>query len=212
MKELRAQEVRPRVGAVILAAGESKRFCTTKMGDLKQCLPFGETTILGKVVGTVLQSSADKAVLVVGHRANEVKSCIGAYRNMPLQIVVNRQYKSGLSSSIKTGLRRIMDEVDAVIFVLGDQPNVSVELINKLIQEYKSSGAPLCVPVYDGKRGNPVLLGSEFFPDILKLKGDIGARELVEKNFRSARTIIVDRATQFQVNTLSDYKSLCTRR
>jgi molybdenum cofactor cytidylyltransferase len=92
---------------------------------------------------------------------------------------VNPDYRSGQSTSLKTGMLRIQHDFPSVMFLLGDQPLVDAAFINLLMKRFAASEKPICVPAHRGSRGNPTLFGSSFYPQLLKLAGDLGARDLI---------------------------------
>lgn len=161
------------IAAIILAAGESRR-----MGQMKQLLPWGATTILGNVIENVRASRVDEVILVVGYRAEEVLAAI-SYSG--IKVKINPLYQQGMSSSIRAGLQAISDNTQAVLLVLGDLPLVSSETINKLIYAYERfrSDKRIIVPTYQGQRGHPVILDLKYRDDIMQLTGDLGCRQII---------------------------------
>lgn len=114
-----------------------------------------------------------------------------------------------MSTSLKTGLKVLYDRTDAIMFILGDQPKVTKELLNKLIDAYKYSNAQLCLPMIntsDGKRhGHLIIIGRKLYPELLQIAGDIGAREVVKKYINYAKLVELENdSSQFQINTQND--------
>jgi len=161
------------ISAIILAAGESRR-----MEQLKQLLPWGATTILGQVIENVRASRVDEVVLVVGYKAEEVLAVVS---HPGIKVKINPSYQQGMSSSIQAGLQAIGSNAQAVLLVLGDQPLVSSETINKLIAAYQSQRKDkgIIVPVYQGERGHPVILDLKYKAEIMQLRGDTGCRQII---------------------------------
>lgn len=159
----------PRVAAVVLAAGSSSRM----VGRHKVLADLDGRPLVRWAVESALASAADDVSVVVGYRADEVE------RVLPDEVrcVYNAKYAEGLSSSLKAGVRALPDDVDGVLVMLGDMPFVRSSLCDALIADYASDR--VCVPVLEGRRGNPVLWPRTFFDDILRLTGDLGARELM---------------------------------
>jgi len=122
------------VAAIVLAAGESRRF-----GQPKQLLPVGDKTMIQHVVDVASNSPVDQVIVVVGCRAKEVRASIA---DRPVEVVVNGKWKLGLSSSVQAGLSAVKPEVGAVLFVLADQPGVTTEVVAKLVQRYRETRAP----------------------------------------------------------------------
>lgn len=162
---------RPKVAALILAAGLSSRF-----GDGHKLLAdLDGKPVLRHVVEHVKASSVSPVLLVTGHRADEVRSAAGPDVNT----VHNPSFAEGLASSLRAGLNALPSGLDGVLVCLGDMPDVSPATFEALISAFNpTEGRAICVPVSGGKRGNPTLWGLQFLPDLLRLEGDSGARSL----------------------------------
>jgi len=161
------------ISAIVLAAGESNR-----MGKPKQMMPLGESTILEQTIDNILSSIVDETIVVLGHKAEEVRKAIA---NRPVRIAVNPDYRQGMSTSIIAGLNLINRRAQAVLIALGDQPFVDSQTINILIEGFVSGDKGIAVPVYQGKRGHPVIFDIRYKDELLELKGDIGGREIIAR-------------------------------
>lgn len=162
---------------VILAAGMSRR-----MGYPKPLLPFQGKFLLEHVLISCLDSLLDHVFLVLGYEAQRILAAMGPKLNHPrLTIILNPEYAKGLSTSLRAGLRGAV-RFPSVMFLLGDQPKVNPNLIDCMIQRFWASGKEICVPVYQGKRGNPVLIGRRLYGVLMTIEGDIGAREVIASN------------------------------
>jgi molybdenum cofactor cytidylyltransferase len=161
---------RARIGAVVLAAGTSSR-----MGEAKQLLRVGERTLLQQVIENVRGAAVDEIVLVLGHRAETIQESVGSEN---VKIVVNRDYREGMGTSLRTGIVALSSEADAAFIVLADQPFVRPETLQRIAEEYRKSDGQIVIPMYKGFRGNPVLLSRSVFPELMALKGDIGCRAI----------------------------------
>jgi len=168
---------RPTAG-IILAAGMSKR-----LGRLKQLVEIGDSTILSMVVDASLSSDLDKVVLVLGHEAEAIAASLGE-RLMRGRILtaVNNRYAEGMSTSLQRGLMEIRDEYPSIMVLMGDQPLTDSDVINLVLGAFRSSEKDICAPVYRGKRGLPVCFTKRYYNDILAVKGDMGAREVIRDN------------------------------
>jgi molybdenum cofactor cytidylyltransferase len=174
--------VQGRVVAIVLAAGESRRF-----GRLKQLLPWGDDgTLLGHAVDTALASKAWPIVVVLGCRADACRQALGG---RPVQVVVNPHWMEGQSSSIRTGLAALPANINAALFHLADQPHVTPAVMDAMIERHASSLAPVVWPEYQGQRGNPVLFDRVVFSELEQLTGDTGGRSVL---------LAYDRANQAQ--------------
>lgn len=191
----------PRVAGVVLAAGSSSR-----MGQPKQLLPFRGQTLLECVVDNALASPLDRLVVVVGHQAAELTDLL---RSRDVTVVFNSAFMTGQSSSIQAGLDEVRDEVDAVLFLLGDQPLVSPEIIGSILTAYALNPVPIVMPVFDGRRGNPVLFDRQTFSRIDALAGDTGARSIFRDYVGEILEVpLEDPAVHFDVDTEQDYQRL----
>ncbi len=171
--EAAAAPRRPRVAAVILAGGLSSRM----QGENKLLADLGGKPILRHVVEHVLASPASPVLVVTGHRADEIRQAAGESK---LTFVHNPEYKSGLSTSLVTGISALSDDLDGALICLGDMPDVSAVVLDKLISAFNPvEGRAICVPMVGAKRGNPVLWGAQFFQQLKGLKGDSGAKKLL---------------------------------
>lgn len=189
---------RPKVAAIVLAAGASTRY-----GRPKQLLPVGPRTMLQHVVDIVLASPVDQTVVVLGHRASEIGAIL---KGTPADIVTNAEWEAGLSTSVQAGLRAIRPDVQAALFVLADQPTITPEIITALIVRYQETGAPIVVPTYQGKRGNPALFDRSFFAELMKVRDDQGGRQLIDRHRdRTEGVEVGSEAVLIDVDTEEDY-------
>ncbi len=188
-----------RMAAVVLAAGESRRF-----GSPKQLLPWGETTLLEHVVDVALGSSVDKTIVVLGHRPEEIG---GPLHDRPVELVINEEWEGGLSSSVRAGLQALPASYEACLFLLADQPNVTPALIDKLLNSYRRTLAPIVAPTHVGRRGNPVLFARSLFPELLEMEGDQGGRGVILQHQGKMELVEVDEEDIFlDIDTIDDYQ------
>jgi molybdenum cofactor cytidylyltransferase len=162
------------VAGLLLAAGSSSR-----MGRPKQLLPLGKAFLLDHVLGQALSSDLDRVVLILGHKAEEIREGLKTPVGHPkLTILQNTKYDQGISSSLLCGLRHVEDHYEHVMVILGDMPYITSDLINLLLRQYLASGLPLGAVQTKRGRSHPVILSRRFYPDLHQLRGDVGAREL----------------------------------
>lgn len=199
------QEVHGRVAAVVLAAGGSTRFGGQQVKPLLPWRPGN--TLLGRVVDIALAADClDEVVVVVGCQAGQVAAAVA---DRPVRVVVNAEWQAGQSSSVQAGLRALRPDVQAVIFLLADQPTVQPEVLQALVWTYRQSLAPIVAPRYrGGARGNPVLFDRSTFPELLALTGDVGGRPLIQRYGRAVRYVAVDQPRPRGVETPADYGRL----
>lgn len=161
----------PRVAAIVLAAGKSSR-----MGSNKLLEVIGGKPMIRHAVEAISASSVDRVIVVTGRDADLVSQALAGVR---VDVVHNDSYADGLSTSLRTGLSAVGD-ADAALICLGDMPRVSAAAINKLIAAFNpGERRAICVPVFDGKPGNPMLWSALYFDEMKALTGDKGARELL---------------------------------
>jgi molybdenum cofactor cytidylyltransferase len=166
----------PRVAAVILAAGQSRR-----MGPINKLLAEVDgVPMVVRVIDAVAASRAERSVVVVGHEADRVRRAIG---DRDVTIVENPDFADGLSTSLRSGLAALGDDAEAALICLGDMPAVTATQLDRLIAAFDPvEGRAICVPTHRGKRGNPVLWDRRFFSEMAGLSGDVGARHLIGAN------------------------------
>lgn len=160
-------------GAIILAAGAS-----TRMGRVKQVLPWKKSTLLQNAIDQVISSKIDDIVVVLG--AN--KGVIEKHTDLSgVDIAINDTWEQGMATSIITGLKHLLSkqpELEAVLIVLSDQPLLEFEFFNKLI--YKHIDQKIISSSYSSQLGVPVLFDKRYFKDLLNLKGQQGAKALLK--------------------------------
>lgn len=150
------------IGAVVLAAGMSRR-----MGQPKQLLPWGKTTVIGQVVNVLQAAQVAQIVVVTGKSREQVEQTL---KNTSAQCVFNPRYEtSEMLTSLKVGISRLHDEVQAVLVVLGDQPQIQVSVVQGLIEQYRFGKGVLIVPSYQMRRGHPWLVDRSLWQEILQM-------------------------------------------
>jgi molybdenum cofactor cytidylyltransferase len=163
---------RPRIAAIILAAGQS-----TRMGSNKLLADLHGRPLLVQTVEQVLASGVDEIVVVTGHMASEVQA---ALKGKPVRFVHNAAYAEGLATSVRTGIGAVAG-FDAAFVCLGDMPLVRAEDMQRMMAAFDvEEGRTLIAPAQGRKLGNPVLWGQEYFKSLMALEGDRGARSLLE--------------------------------
>jgi molybdenum cofactor cytidylyltransferase len=164
---------RPRIAALILAAGQSRR-----MGEVNKLLiEIDGKPMVRRVAETVLASSASPVVAVLGHERDRVRAAFGGTK---VRCIYNPDFAGGISTSLKRGLATLPDDIDGVLVCLGDMPLLGTGEIERLIAAFNpTEGRAIIVPTRRGKRGNPVLWARRFFPEMQEIAGDVGARHLI---------------------------------
>jgi molybdenum cofactor cytidylyltransferase len=191
-----------RISGVVLAAGESSR-----IGETKQLLAFRGSTILGRVIANARGSLLKEIIVVLGHDADKIQRQVDF---AGVKVVLNDDYKQGQSSSLKMGLNNVSNRSRAAMFLLGDQPLVDECVINRMIRAYEESLSPIVIPVFAGRRGNPVVIGRELFGELADAaKGDAGARVLFNHHAGLINYVEMDSSfIHADVDTVEDYNNL----
>jgi molybdenum cofactor cytidylyltransferase len=172
-----ARGVWARVAAVVLAAGEARRF-----GSLKQVLPWQGRPLVAHVVAQALACpDIDRVAVTVGAGGEEVETALAG---LAVHAVPVPDWQAGQSRSVQAGLSAATGlpagSLGAVVFLLADQPGVTPALLSALVARHRETLAPVVVPRYQGRRGNPVLFDRSTFAEFASLKGDIGARPVLQ--------------------------------
>ena len=170
------------ISAVILAAGRAER-----MGEQKLFLPLGGKPVLQWVLESALASDLDEIICVTRDFA-PVRRQI-TLTDERLFWLLNYAADRGQSTSVIAGLWAANQDCDGVMFMVGDQPLISKELINALIDKFDDDSALIVAPKFNGEPRNPVLFRRQLFPELLKLTGDRGGRALLEKHRRKTALI-----------------------
>jgi molybdenum cofactor cytidylyltransferase len=161
------------IAALVLAAGRS-----TRMGAINKLIAeIGGKPLVRIAAEQALASRAKPVIVVTGHERERVEAALAG---LPVRFVNNPNYSEGLGTSLKAGIAAVPADADAAIVCLGDMPQVDSQLIDKLVAAFDPEcGALVVVPTFGGRRGNPVVWSRRFFPDLMSIAGDIGARHLI---------------------------------
>jgi molybdenum cofactor cytidylyltransferase len=188
------------VAGIVLAAGKSSRY-----GGIKQTLPWNNTTFVAHSVRLALDAGLDPVIAVVGHQADVTEKSLAG---LPVKLVYNPDYESGQSTSLRKGMEELPSYISASVFLLADQPLVTADIVKEIVSAHRRSFAPACVPLFEGKRGNPVLFDRSLFHELRQLRGDTGGRELLEKHWNAIATVPASRAVLVDIDSPEDYERL----
>ncbi len=201
--------------AIILAAGSSSRMGA---GRHKLLLPLAGRPVLTHVIDATLASQARPIIIVLGHQANQARTHLASYAGNPnITIVENPDYLQGMSTPMHSGLRTLMANehtapaplVDSALIILGDQPLITPQMIDILITTRRTTEQLIVTPLYDGKRGNPVLFSASLFAELLATIGDEGGRSVIERHRQELATVEMDNPmANYDVDTWEAYQHI----
>jgi molybdenum cofactor cytidylyltransferase len=161
------------ISAILLGAGESRR-----MGVNKLSLPWGSRTIFENSLHSLLRSEVDEVIIVINKK---MKAFGIPLRDPRIRVLTNPHYKKGMSTSIRRGLRAIRPNTRGILIALGDQPYLKPRTVNALIHAFNRKRGEIIVPSYRGRRGHPVIFDRSYKDELSKLRGDTGARAILER-------------------------------
>jgi molybdenum cofactor cytidylyltransferase len=196
--------MRPFVSGLVLAAGAS-----TRLGQPKQLLPFGGTTMLGHVVAQARAAQAlDEVVVVIGGARADVRTRVDL---SGVTVVENPEFGEGCSASYRTGLGAVDPRADAVVILLGDQPGVDRAVIDEVAEAWRRTRDRILLASYQGREGHPLIFARELFDRLVVLHGDKAAWKIVDAHRDWIGTVALDRPHPRDVNTREDYEALLAR-
>lgn len=187
-----------KVAGVILAAGGSSRF-----GEIKQLLPWKNKNIINTVVETAALAGLDPILVVLGANAGLIQASLD---NETVQVVTNPDWDKGQSTSLKAGVTAIRHTVDGVLFLLCDQPHLTVNLVDAVVEEGLRSGK-VVTPIIDDRRANPVYFPASCFPLFDTLEGDAGGRQIIPACPHTTLPWLDDWMAR-DIDTSEDYRAL----
>lgn len=174
-----------KITGILLAAGLS-----TRMGEPKQLLPFGNSTIIETIIDNMLGSKLDEVIVVIGHESERVN---GRIRDKPVKVVFNPNYKEGMLTSAQCGVQALSECADAFALMLVDQPFITSDLINRVVDSYKDSDKEITLPSHNYRRGHPAIFNRRYASHILALDAESGGiRSLFKNNADFIQYVIVD--------------------
>ncbi len=166
------------LGIIVLAAGASRR-----LGTPKQLLLYGGKSLLRCAAETALASSCQPVVVVLGAYRQSLASEL---EGLPVRIVENREWEQGMGSSIRVGMEALLTkpaaELEAVLLMLCDQPQVSAQTLNRLLDAHRSTDHPIVASEYGQTLGVPALFSRALFPELARLTGAEGAKQIIQRH------------------------------
>ena len=186
------------IAILILAAGSSSR-----MGVVKQLLPVGDKTLLGISVENAIKSKIPNIYCVLGANADAIQDSLSHYN---IQFILNTEHKTGLSSSIKKGIKYLQSlHYDAILMTLADQPFVDASILNKMIESHSSQPNKIVASCYGENVGIPVLIPKLYYSEFLKIKGDNGAKSFLNQN--KSEIIMFKNENLIDIDTKEEYET-----
>jgi molybdenum cofactor cytidylyltransferase len=181
------------------------------MGRPKALLEIEGRTFVERIIGALGQSRAGRIVVVLGHHVAEVEEKISG---LPVEIVVNRDYKKGQLSSLQAAIRSLGgDQVDGILVHLVDHPFLSANLVDRMIEQFYATGKKIVVPTHHGRRGHPVLLARSLFQELLDAPLEQGAKAVVRAH--ESETLEIESAetgVSIDIDTPAEYEEFVERK
>jgi len=194
-----------KTAGIILAAGASVRF-----GQPKQLIKLRDKYLIEWVLDAALNSRLQTVVLVLGHEHRAILRALGTKADYPgLNVVINPNYHDGQSTSLKAGLTCVRQAFSSVMYLLADQPLIDSDTIDRMLDQFHNSDKDICVPVFEGRRGNPTIFRQPIYEEIMMIDGDTGARNIIaKKTERVLYAEVEDPKCFFDIDSQEDLKNL----
>lgn len=187
------------VAGIIIAAGESKR-----LGRIKQLLPWRGKSLIEFIIQTARDCKIEPIHVILGANYDQIAPLIDCPR---MNIINNQRWKEGKGTSISLGIKSLPEEVKAAFVFVVDQPFLNEKLINALLNVYEIKKADITAPYVKEIQSNPVLFDRSVFPELMKLKGEEGGRN-VFINYQLEKLDWEDEKILWDIDTLTDYENL----
>jgi molybdenum cofactor cytidylyltransferase len=188
------------IAAIVLAAGASRRF-----GSQKLLAELRGKPVVRWSVENVVEAKPDEVIAVVGHDGGAVRTALDG---LEVRVVENREWAEGIGSSIRAGVAAAGRDADAVMIALGDQPGVAARVIASLLNAYAERGRAIVVPSYRGERGHPVIFAASVFPELMAIRGDRGARDVIACDRSRVTVVDFDARPPLDVDTEDELRSM----
>lgn len=188
------------VAAVILAAGQASRFRASDPAAKSKAVALLEgSPLVRRVAEAALAAGLSPVVVVTGFGARDVADALAG---LPVRLVHNPGYETGLASSLRAGVAALEEACPGAAILLADMPRVTPALIATLVEAWRArADAAAAAPIWNGQRGNPVILSRRLFADVARLTGDVGARPLLMGRDDVADVAVDDAAVALDVDT-----------
>lgn len=192
------------ISGILLAAGESSRMAP----NFKPLMKWGKRSVIGECIEQMRESQLEDLFVVLGYREFDVRATL--FGNT-VQFVINEEWQRGMLSSVQAGLGALSSNSDAALIALVDQPMITAEIINRLIEAYSEGGQGIAVPTYQGQHGHPVIIARKYFDDIQQLGKDApdGLRGFIAAHSKDVLAVPMnDPAVLEDIDEPGDYERL----
>ena len=190
------------VAGILLAAGSSSR-----LGRPKQLLPINGQPLIRRVTEAVCATRLRPVVVVTGSHAEQITDTV---RNLEVVVIHNADYHQGQSTSMIAGLSAVPNEAIGAVFLLGDQPQITAEVIDQVVSVATQTGAAIAQTRYRGIPSHPVYFARSLFPELLQVTGDLGARDVIRRHVDAIHWVDVDSELPLDIDTEADYDRVLT--
>lgn len=187
------------ITAIIMASGFSKR-----MGNNKLFLKINEETLIEHTIKIIKKSKVDNIIIIyIDERIKDIA------KNHNILSVYNNNAEKGQSESIKLGIKSSDENTEGYMFFVGDQPFLNLGVTNEIIDKFKEKKEKIVIPLYEDKKGNPIIFPKFLKKELLEIKGDIGGREVIKNNLDIVNYIkFKDKYLGIDIDTVEDYKKI----
>ena len=190
------------ITAILLAAGQSKRL----KGENKLTKLFKGKPLINHILFSLIKSKVNNIVIVLGYEHLKIKTKL--LKSKKINFVINKNYKKGMSSSIKTGLKKLPKNNKGFLIVLGDMPNITKTTINKICLSITRSDKEIILPKFKNRIGNPIGFKQSMIKNIYKIKGDRGAKNIIKKNNKKIKFLNINsKSILTNLNTKRNFSS-----
>ena len=190
------------ITAILLAAGQSKRL----RGENKLTKLFKGKPLINHILFSLIKSKVNKIIIVLGFEHLKIKTKL--LKSKKINFAINKNYKKGMSSSIKTGLKKLPKNSQGFLIVLGDMPNITKTTINKICSLITRSDKEIILPKFKNRTGNPIGFKQSMIKNIYKIKGDRGAKNIIKKNNKKIKFLNINsKSILVNLNTKRNFSS-----
>ena len=190
------------ITAILLAAGQSERL----KDENKLTKLFKGKPLINHILFSLIKSKVNNIIVVLGFEHLKIKTKL--LRSKKIKFVINKNYKKGMSSSIKTGLKKLPKNNQGFLIVLGDMPNISKTTINKICSLITRSDKEIILPKFKNRTGNPIGFKQSMIKNINKIKGDRGAKNIIKKNNKKIKFLNINsKSILTNLNTKRNFSS-----